>query len=89
MMPSASIASVTHCALVRLRRVGELLKAMPKNSGAKGVGPIAVKKKDHNPGKTDQPPTLETLGIGKNDSSTWQKLADIMSTAKHAHCARF
>lgn len=52
------------------RRAGELLKSMPKNAGAKGVGTSAVQKKDHTP-------TLAALGISKNDSSTWQKVAAI------------
>jgi hypothetical protein len=60
------------------RRAGELLKAMPKNVGVKGT-------KKNSAGITgpkkvplmDEAPTLEKLGISKNDSSTWQKVATL------------
>jgi hypothetical protein len=54
------------------RRAGELLAAMEKNEGAKGVGPIAVPA-----GHRNQPPTLAELGINKKQSSRWQQLAAV------------
>ena len=54
------------------RRAGQLLAEMPKATGAKGVGPIAVASCDRN-----QPPTLSDIGVTKSDSSRWQKLASI------------
>ena len=54
------------------RRAGQMLAEMPKATGAKGVGPIAVPSCDRN-----QPPTLAEIGITKNDSSRWQKLAAV------------
>lgn len=53
------------------RRAGELLKELEKNTGAKGVGPIAVDDYDRNN------KTLSEMGITKDQSSTWQKAADI------------
>lgn len=46
-----------------LTRLGEILAAMPKNTGAKGIGPIAVPDENRN-----QPPTLADLGIDKKVS---------------------
>ncbi len=54
------------------RRAGQMLAEMPKASGAKGVGPIAVTSCDRN-----QPPTLADIGVTKNESSRWQKLAAV------------
>lgn len=64
------------------RRAGELLKAMPKNVGAKGIGTSAVKTNDRTP------PKLDELGISKNDSSAWQKLADIPESEFEAMVAQ-
>lgn len=58
------------------RRAGELLQAMPKNSGQQ----TQFKPKTGGPKKVPpsrEPLTLSDLGISKNDSSTWQKLAAI------------
>lgn len=52
------------------RKLGEILAAMPKNTGAKGIGPIAVPDENRN-----QPPTLADLGIDKKVSARAQKLA--------------
>jgi hypothetical protein len=41
-------------------RLGEILKAAPKNPGAKGIGPIAVPKRNSN-----QPATLASAGIDR------------------------
>lgn len=50
-------------AIDALTRLGEMLKATPKNTGAKGIGPIAVPDENRN-----QPPTLADLGIDKKVS---------------------
>lgn len=52
------------------RKLGEILAAMPKNTGAKGIGPIAVPDENRN-----QPPTLADLGIDKKVSARARKLA--------------
>lgn len=65
------IAWVTEIKVRAERRAGELLAEMPKNTGAKGIGPIAVTSYDRNT------KTLDDLGISKNESSRWQKLAAV------------
>lgn len=53
-----------------LRKLGEMLQAAPKATGAKGVGPIAVPKENRNTA-----PTLSELGLTKKESAVAQKLA--------------
>ena len=53
------------------RRAGQMLAEMPKATGAKGIGPIAVPSCDRNQ------TTLADIGITKNESSRWQKLAAV------------
>jgi len=53
------------------RRAGQMLAEMPKATGAKGIGPIAVTSCDRNQ------TTLADIGITKNESSRWQKLAAV------------
>lgn len=55
-----------------LRRLGELLKSTPKNTGAMGIGKSAV---------TDGNRTLEDMGITKRTSSIAQKLAALPEKA--------
>ena len=51
------------------RRCGELLRTSEKNTGARGVGPIAVERYDRDA------PTLADMGITKDESSRYQQLA--------------
>lgn len=51
------------------RRCGELLAVTEKNRGAAGVGTSAVQRDDRTP------PTLEEMGLTKNESSRYQQLA--------------
>lgn len=58
------------------RRAGELLAAMPKNKGTQG----AAAGRDSSGGRVIRPPEdntpkLSDLGISKDESSRWQKLA--------------
>lgn len=48
----------------------ELIKAMPKATGAKGIGPIAIPKWNSNA-------TLASQGISLKQSMVWQKVAAI------------
>lgn len=58
------------------RKAGELLKAMPKTQGARGLGSNQYKKKVGSNDPTP-PKTLEQLGISKDQSSRFQQLADV------------
>lgn len=72
---NASVATVNNATEIRLlaeRQMGEFLKAMPKATGAKGIGPIAVPD-----GNRNQEPTLADIGITKKQSHVAQKLAAI------------
>jgi hypothetical protein len=51
------------------RRCGELLATAEKNRGAAGIGTSAVQRDDRTP------PTLEEMGLTKNESSRYQRLA--------------
>jgi hypothetical protein len=53
------------------RKAGELLASMDKNTGAMGVGSNQHEVRYHDV----TAPKLADLGISKNDSSRWQKLA--------------
>ena len=64
--------------LLAERKAGEMLAAMPKATGAAGIGPIAVPEEYRNE------PTLEDMGITKKESATWQKMADIPEEQFHA-----
>jgi len=57
--------------LEAMRRLGELLAETPKNTGAKGIGPIAVPNMNRN----DFIPTLSDLGVDRKISSLSQQLA--------------
>lgn len=57
------------------RRLGEMLAATPKNTGAKGIGTSAVPRENH---------TLAEMGIDKKLSSRAQKLASISERAIEA-----
>ena len=56
------------------RRCGELLARTAKNTGAAGVGPIAVERCDRNAA-----PTLADMGLTKSESSRYQQLAAMPS----------
>jgi N6-adenosine-specific RNA methylase IME4 len=56
------------------RRIGELLQAMPKKSAGRRPNKRSAPT-------TDSPPSLADLGISKDDSMTWQRIASIPADA--------
>lgn len=58
------------------RKAGEMLASMEKHPGAKGVGSNQHEVRSHDV----TAPKLSDLGITKNESSRWQKLAAIPET---------
>jgi hypothetical protein len=54
------------------RKLGQILKESPKNTGAKGVGPIAVLKENRN-----QIPTYKEIKLDKKLAAKAQKLAEV------------
>lgn len=65
------------------RQMGAFLKAMPKATGAKGIGPIAVPD-----GNRNQPSTLAEIGITKKQSAGPGRRSDRMET-EPANSTRF
>jgi hypothetical protein len=62
---------------IRLRAercAGQILKSMEKAKGAREAGARGTTRSDD---ATASPKTLEQLGISKQQSSDWQKLADM------------
>lgn len=59
-----------------LRKLGEMLKDAPKNTGAAGIGTSAVPKENRT-----TTPTLADLGLDKKTSSIAQKLAELPDDA--------
>lgn len=62
------------------RRGGELLREMPKQDGGD-----AARTRFH--GGTESPPSLSSLGITKQDSHRWQRIAGIPEGAFEAYIA--
>jgi len=65
------------------RRAGELLAEMPKNKGTRGDGRPPLGGRDDRPPK-DERQRLSDLGISKDESSRWQKLARMPEPARSA-----
>ncbi|HEY8746840.1 MAG TPA: hypothetical protein VIM11_02620 [Tepidisphaeraceae bacterium] len=74
----ASNDAINHAAAFKLRaerKMGQMLKASPKNAGAKGRLGAGTRGSKKEP-QVDPPPTLSDLGISKKTSSRAQMLAD-------------
>lgn len=66
------------CALIRVRaerKCGQMLRDAPKQAGARGTGSNQYQVVESN--EATPPKTLSELGITKDQSSTWQKLAEV------------
>ena len=67
------------------RRAGQMLAEMEKNRGAEGTGSNQHEVRSHD---VTAPPKLADLGITKNESSRWQKLAGVSDESfEHAVAA--
>ena len=64
------------------RRAGQLLTDMEKNPGTRGEGrPRKDGTKRRSAGPTAYPPTLDEIGISKDESSKWQRLTLLVDEA--------
>src|ERR1017187_4221541 len=81
--PEGEEPTQQNCRNIRIRaerRAGELLTDMAKNPGARGEG---RPRKDGNKirrssSATTYPPKLDDIGITKDQSSKWQRLANLI-----------
>jgi hypothetical protein len=71
-----AIGYATAIRVEAMAMMGEFLKESPKNTGAAGVGPIAVTV-----GNRNQTPTLAESGITKRESSAAQSLATLKESS--------
>jgi hypothetical protein len=70
---------INHATEIRLRaerRAGELLAETEKNKGTRGQGRPSKRGRSGRPPK-DETPTLADLGVSKDQSSRWQRLAEM------------
>jgi len=65
------------------RRMGEMLREMPKNEGAKGIGTSAVAGSNHTPA-----PTLADLGIEKTEAHRARRLAEVPEARIDSYIAK-
>ncbi len=75
-LSESAINQATSVKVEAMRKLGEILQATPKATGAKGIGPIAVPK-----GNRNTNPTLDELGLSKKESAVAQKLASLSDDA--------
>src|ERR1039458_8114784 len=84
--PEGEEPTQQNCRNIRIRaerRAGELLTDMAKNPGARGEGrPRKDGTKSRRSSRTTAyPPKLEDIGITKDQSSKWQRLALLVDQA--------
>jgi site-specific DNA-methyltransferase (adenine-specific) len=72
-----ALAHATAVKIDAMTLMGEFLKAVPKNTGAKGNPGGQGAKIVRSPEGTTQTPTLAQAGIGKKESQAAQALADV------------
>jgi hypothetical protein len=78
------IAWVTEIKVRAERRAGQLSHDMPKNKGARlhGKNADGTYRRSHD-ATAEAVPTLAELGVSKDQSSRWQKLATMQIAAAH------
>ena len=75
-LSESAISQATSVKVEAMRKLGEILKATPKNQGAKGS---AVPNR--NRANLDETPTLNELGLTKKESAVAQQLASLSEEA--------
>ena len=79
-LSESAISQATSVKVEAMRKLGEILKATPKNQGAKGLpggGTRGAKKEP----RVEDAPTLEELGLSKKESAVAQQLAGLSEEA--------
>lgn len=67
------------CAEIKIRaerKAGDLLREMPKSTGAKGIGKKV---------RSNDVTTLSGVGVSKNESSRWQRVASVPDDVFETH----
>lgn len=79
------LAAMNHAAEIKIRaerRLGELLREMPKQDGGD-----AARARSHAVTEDELPPTLEDLGIERMQSHRWQQVAAVPAPVLERHIA--
>ncbi len=79
-LSESAISQATSVKVEAMRKLGEILKATPKNQGAKGLSGGGTRGTKKEP-RVEDAPTLEELGLSKKESAVAQQLASLSEEA--------